>query len=82
MSKIIKRSREHLATVHGSELKAIVTNEGFEELFQQRQDILKRMNAAKIKAVNDVTKLFQPELEQLDNQYSFMLSMIGDNAED
>lgn len=82
MSNIIEKSRAHVLSVNGSELKALATNEGFQELFLQRQQILKKINDAKIEAIANITAQFAPELEEIDKQYSLMLTMIGDNSED
>ena len=50
MSDLIRSVRINIASIGGSELKAVSSNESLQELFKQKQALMSEMNAAKRKA--------------------------------
>lgn len=79
MSELIKNVRLHLATLGGSEVKAVADNDGLKELFSKRQSLIEEMNAAKRKAVDDAAKPYIEAIAEVDRMYSMLLTMVGDN---
>lgn len=78
MSAIIKNVRINAARSGGVEVLELASNEGFRDLFSQRQKLIAEMNAAKIKAAEEAAKPFIKRIEDLDRQYAMMLTMISD----
>ena len=81
MSDLIRQVRINVANIGGSELKAIASNESLQELFKQRQALLSEMNMAKRKAADDAAAPYLEAILEVDQMYSMMLTMIGDNKE-
>ncbi len=81
MSDLIRQVRMNLNKLGGSELKAMVSNDGFKELFAQRQALISEMNAAKKRAIAEAAAPYESVLHELDQQYSMMLTLIGDNGD-
>jgi hypothetical protein len=81
MSDLIRQVRINVANIGGSELKAIASNESLQELFKQRQALLSEMNMAKRKAADDAAVPYLEAILEVDQMYSMMLTMIGDNKE-
>ena len=81
MSDLIRQVRINVANIGGSELKAIASNESLQELFKQRQALLSEMNTDKRKAADDAAVPYLEAILEVDQMYSMMLTMIGDNKE-
>lgn len=82
MSDILKSARINAAKNGSNESRAIKHNAGLEELFNRRQALIQAMNAAKLKAIEEATRPFRDQLLEIDQQYSMLLTMLGDNSED
>lgn len=79
---IVKRIRRNIAIAGGSELKAIATNEGLKGLRDDKQLLLIEMNKAKKTAAEEAAAPYLELIHDLDEQYAFLLQMIGENRED
>lgn len=82
MSDLVSRIRKNIASMGGSEAKAIATNAGLKELWNDKQALLAEMNQAKKRAAEEAAKPYLELIEEIDLQYAFMLQMVGENKED
>ena len=73
---IIKKVRSNLAKLGNSELKAIASDEGLQELFAQKQALLLEMNAARTAAAHAAALPYQEAIKDLDRMYAMLLTMI------
>lgn len=80
--EMLRRARVNAASNSTNEARAINENPSLQELFIRRQDVLAKMNAAKVKAVAEAVKPFQNQLLEIDQQYSMLMTMLGDNSEE
>ena len=79
MSDLIERVRNSIASLGGSEAKAITDNIGLKGLWEDKQALLAEMNKAKREAAELAAQPYLDVLKDLDEQYAFLLRMIGDN---
>jgi len=79
MNELIKNVRLRIATLGGSEIKAVADNDGLKELFEKRQSLIEEMNAAKRKAADEAAKPYLETIAEVDQMYSMLLTLIGDN---
>jgi hypothetical protein len=80
MTEILYKARKAVAHSGGSEVLCLVNNEGLQDLWRQRQDILERMNTAKKMAADEAAVPYLDALAELDEEYSMLLRMIGENG--
>lgn len=80
--EMLRRARVNAASNSTNEARAINENPSLQELFIRRQDVLAKMNAAKLKAIEEAVKPFQNQLLEIDQQYSMLMTMLGDNSEE
>lgn len=81
MSDLIKSVRINLAQAGGSELKAIASNEGLQELFAQKQALIAEMSQAKRAAADAAAQPYLEAIAEVDKMYGMLLTMIGDTGE-
>lgn len=81
MSDLIRSVRINIASIGGSELKAVSSNESLQELFKQKQALMSEMNAAKRKAADEAAQPYLDAIKELDQMYGMMLTMVGDNKD-
>lgn len=81
MSDLIRAVRINIANLGGSELKAVATNEGMQDLFKQKQALMSEMNAAKKRAAEEAAQPYLDAIREIDQMYGMMLTFIGDNKE-
>lgn len=81
MSDLIRIARINVANLGGSEIKAVATNEGMQELFRQKQALIVEMNAAKRQAAEAAAQPYLEAIREIDQMYGMMLTFIGDNRE-
>jgi hypothetical protein len=79
MSELIKSVRLQLAKLGGSEVIAVADNDGLRELFEKRQSLIEEMNTAKRKAADEAAKPYIDAITEVDQMYSMLLTLIGDN---
>jgi hypothetical protein len=82
MTDLVNRIRANIAAVGGSEARAIATNESLKVMWNDKQALLAEMNQAKKAAASAAAKPYLELIEELDQQYAFLLQMIGDNGDD
>lgn len=82
MTDLIRRVRLNVSSMGGSELKAVASNEGLQDLWKQRQELVAEMNAAKRKALQDAEEPYRETLAEIDRMYGMMLQFAGDNGEE
>jgi len=78
---IIKRVRDNISKLGGSELKAVANDEGLQEMFAQKQALLAEMNAARRAAAEAAAAPYLEAIKDLDRMYAMVLSMVGDNKD-
>ncbi len=81
MSDVIKSARLSVSNLGGSELKAVATNEGLQELFKQKQALMAEMNVAKRTAADAAAEPYLEAIAEVDNMYAMLLAMLGDNKD-
>jgi hypothetical protein len=81
MSDLVSRIRSNIAKVGGSEAKAIATNSSLKSLWDDKQSLLAEMNKAKKAAAEAAAKPYLELIEEIDQQYAFLLQMVGENGE-
>ena len=79
MSDVIKSARLSVSNLGGSELKAVATNEGLQELFKQKQALMAEMNVAKRQAADAAAQPYLDAIAEVDQMYAMLLAMLGDN---
>lgn len=79
--EMLRRARINAASNNTNEARAINDNPGLQELFIRRQDILAKMNSARRLAVQEASKPFENQLKEIDQQYSMLIAMLGDNSD-
>ena len=78
----VKKVRNTIAQLGGSELKALATDESLQELFTQKQILHAEMNAAKRKAAEEAAKPFLESIAEIDIMYGMLLRFIGENKKE
>lgn len=78
MSDLIKKIRNNIATLNGSELKEVANNESLRELFSQKQTLILSMNVAKRKAAENAAKPYLESIEEIDKMYAVLLMLISE----
>ena len=81
MTNAVKNIRKNLADVKGNEAKALAEHPGLANLFERRQNILQKINAACLAAITETRQKYQSELDEIDREYAVMLQFTGDNKE-
>lgn len=79
MSDLIKQTRLMVSNLGGSELKAISSNATLQKLFDQKQRLVSEMNQAKRKAAEEAAEPYLKAIEEVDQTYSMILALIGNN---
>jgi hypothetical protein len=79
MSDTIKNTRLLISNLGGSELKAVASNEGLQELFKQKQALIAEMNRAKRAAADQAAEPYLAAIDEIDNAYAVMLTFLGNN---
>lgn len=82
MSDLVSRIRANIAEMGGSEVKAIATNDSLKAMWNDKQALLAEMNQAKKAAAEAAARPYLELIEELDQQYAFLLQMVGDNGEE
>lgn len=82
MSDLVARIRRNILIAGGSELKAMANDEGLKSLWDDKQQLLLEMNKAKKIAAEEAAKPYLELIHDLDEQYGFLLQMIGENRDD
>ena len=72
---VLGRVRTNLSKMRSTEINALATNEGIREMWQQKQDLLAEMNAAKRRAADAAAAPYREVLAQLDASYAVMLQL-------
>lgn len=73
--------RNNIAKSGGSELKALEDTPGLRTLWEQRQELAKKVNAAKKEAIRLAVEPFLEEINDLDQQYAMLLQLTGENGD-
>jgi hypothetical protein len=79
MSDLIKQTRLMVSNLGGSELKAVSSNATLQKLFDQKQRLVSEMNQAKRKAAEEAAEPYLKAIEEVDQTYSMILALIGNN---
>lgn len=81
MSNLIKNVRVYASNLGRSELNAVAKNEYLQELFAQKQALISEMNAAKRRAADEAAAPYLETIEEIDQMYAMMLTLLGNNEE-
>lgn len=81
MDDLVRRVRQNIANAGGSEAMAISTNESLRLLWADKQSLLEEMNRAKKAAAEEAARPYLDLITEVDQQYAFLLQMVGDNGE-
>ena len=76
-SDIIKTVRKNISNLGNSEVQLRSNNEALQELWQQKQQLLAEMNAAKRKAAEEAAKPYLEAITELDEMYATILALMG-----
>lgn len=83
MKDILQKARINACVGNSNEARAIALNQvGLKELFDRRQQLMSQMNADRIEAMEKAALPYLKELEEIDKQYSMLITMLGDNRKD
>ena len=82
MTDLVNRIRANIAAIGGSEARAIASNSGLSSLWNDKQALLAEMNQAKKAAAEAAASPYLELISEIDQQYAFLLQMIGDNGDD
>ena len=77
MSDLIKIVRKNISSLGNSEVQLRSNNEGLQELWQQKQQLLAEMNAAKKKAAEEAAKPYLEAIAEVDEMYATILALTG-----
>ena len=77
MSDLIKTVRKNISSLGNSEVQLRSNNEGLQELWQQKQQLLAEMNAAKKKAAEEAAKPYLEAIAEIDEMYATILALTG-----
>jgi hypothetical protein len=75
----IYATRLALSQNGGSELAAKQSSD-LDDIFQDIQNLLSEINAAKITALNEVDEKYKERLEELDSSYAMLLNLMSKNT--
>jgi hypothetical protein len=75
---VVQNVRRHIATIGNSELTIRAKSEDLQDLWQQKQQLLKEMNAAKIAAAEKAAQPFLEKIQEVDQLYASFLSLLSD----
>lgn len=78
MKNFVDVVRKNLANDGGNEVKALISNEGLLDIFQQRQALVTEMNNERQKALVMIELKYKDKLEELDRMYAMTLTMVTD----
>lgn len=73
----LNKTRREIATHGTSELDVRENLPDAQDLWRQIQDLKKEMNAAKKEAAEEAAKPFMEKIQELENEYAFVLKLIG-----
>lgn len=76
-SDLIKIVRKNISSLGNSEVQLRSNNEGLQELWQQKQQLLAEMNSAKKKAAEEAAKPYLEAIAELDEMYATILALSG-----
>ena len=82
MTDLVNRIRANIAALGGSEIRAIANNDSLKVMWNDKQALLAEMNQAKKAAAEAAAKPYLELISEIDQQYAFLLQMIGDNGDD
>jgi len=74
---IMNKLREARMAIKSGGGAVSVENAAIEDLFKKAQEIIIRMNAAKLEALREVEKPFLAELDEIDAEMAFYTRLIG-----
>ena len=77
MSDLIKTVRKNISSLGNSEVQLRSNNEGLQELWQQKQQLMAEMNIAKKKAAEEAAKPYLEAIAELDEMYATILALTG-----
>ena len=77
MSDLIKTVSKNISSLGNSEVQLRSNNEGLQELWQQKQQLLAEMNAAKKKAAEEAAKPYLEAIAEIDEMYATILALTG-----
>jgi hypothetical protein len=75
MNSIINGIRAGIAKAGGSELKALATDDGLKELWNDKQTLIAEMNKAKKEAAEKAAEPFIELIKEIDQQYAMLLAL-------
>ena len=76
MSDLIKQTRLSVSNLGNSELKAVASNEGLQELFKQKQALIAEMNQAKRNAADQAAIPYLEAINEVDEMYAVLLTLL------
>lgn len=73
----LDKVRKELKLKKVSELSEILNNLDISEIWKERQDLIKQMNIAKLKASEEAAIPFLEKIEKIDKEYSIILTLLA-----
>lgn len=81
MASMIEELRAKIKNSKLTELEMYVTDESIKDMLDSIQEIKSKMNTEIINSIKEITLKYQPEIDDLEEQYAFLLSLKVDNLD-